>query len=170
MKKRAPDSPRTAGLVIGWGNELLGDDAAGRRVARAVEAEGMPEVDVIDIHQLTPEVALHLARAERAIFVDACAGVKDGAILVERIYPAEGNDHPGVGHTGRPEDLLAMAATLYGAQPEAWLIAVPARSFEVNEPLSEDAEAGVRDAVTAVKRLLARGRITGQAGPAPSSA
>ena len=161
MKKRAPDSPPAVGLLIGWGNELLGDDAAGRRVAQAVEAEGVPGVDVIDIHQLTPEVALHLTRADRAVFVDACPEVKDGAILVERIYPSEGAKHPGVGHTGRPEDLLAMTAELYGAQPEAWLIAVPARSFEASEPLSECAETGVRDAVTAAKRLLTRERPTG---------
>jgi len=161
MKKRAPDSPPAAGLLIGWGNELLGDDAAGRRVAQAVEAEGVPGVDVIDIHQLTPELALRVAETHRVIFVDACPAVQDGAIRVEPIYPGEGDDRPGVGHTGRPEDLLAMAAMLYDAQPEAWLIAVPARSFETGEPLSDSAGAGVRDAVEAAKRLLARGNTPG---------
>lgn len=161
MRKHAPSSSRTAGLVIGWGNELLGDDAAGRRVAQALEADAPPGVEVIDIHQLTPELALRVAETHRVIFVDACPAVQDGAIRVEPIYAGEGNDQPGVGHTGRPQDLLAMAATLYGAQPEAWLIAVPACSFEAGEPLSESAEAGVRDAVEAARRLLARGNIAG---------
>ncbi|MFP4193114.1 MAG: hydrogenase maturation protease [Candidatus Hydrogenedentota bacterium] len=161
MKKRAPNASGTAGLVIGWGNELLGDDAAGRRVAQALEAEGAPGVEVVDIHQLTPELALRIAETHRVIFVDACSTVKDGAIRVEPIYAGEGNDQPGVGHTGRPQDLLAMAAALYEAHPEAWLIAVPARSFEACEALSDTAEAGVRDAVEAAKRLLARGPVSG---------
>ena len=161
MKRRAPNATRTAGLLIGWGNELLGDDAAGRRVAQAVEAEAADGVEVVDIHQLTPELALRVAETHRVIFVDACPTTQDGFIHIEPIYASEGGGQPGVGHTGRPHDLLAMAAELYGAQPEAWLIAVPARSFEPGEPLSESAEAGIQDAVEAAKRLLARGNIDG---------
>ena len=151
-------------LVIGWGNELLGDDAAGRRVAQALEEESLPGVEVVDVHQLTPELALRLVGTACVIFVDACPAAEHQGIQLQRLAATEpGEHHAGVGHTGRPEGLLAMADELYGARPEAWLVAVPARSFEPGDPLSETVRAGIVDAVEAVKRL-ARG--DGAAGAA----
>jgi Ni,Fe-hydrogenase maturation factor len=54
------NSLQSAILVIGYGNELRGDDAIGQWVARAVAA-----------HQLTPELAEDLAHTDYAVFVDA---------------------------------------------------------------------------------------------------
>src|SRR5947208_15429626 len=58
-------------LVVGYGNELRGDDAAGPRIAREVAAWGLPQVRTLAAHQLTPELAAELAHADAAIFVDA---------------------------------------------------------------------------------------------------
>src|SRR5262245_30725916 len=56
-------------VVVGYGNELRGDDAVGPRVAQAVAAWDLPGVCGLAIHQLTPELAEILAAAARAIFV-----------------------------------------------------------------------------------------------------
>src|SRR5690349_11507086 len=58
-------------LVIGYGNDLRGDDAVGQRVAMAVARWRRPGVMAIAAHQLTPELATWLVRAKFAIFVDA---------------------------------------------------------------------------------------------------
>src|SRR5690242_2835552 len=58
-------------VVIGYGNDIRGDDAAGPLAARAVAAWGAPGVRALAAHQLTPELAEALAAAELAIFVDA---------------------------------------------------------------------------------------------------
>ena len=60
-------------LVIGYGNELRGDDAVGPEVARCVAEWRRPEVVGIAVHQLTPELAVALSEVAVVIFVDACA-------------------------------------------------------------------------------------------------
>lgn len=153
---------KSATLVIGWGNDLLGDDAAGRCVAREVAARNRPDVEALDVHQLTPELALYIAKAKTVIFVDADAAAEQDAIRMERIFPAHTADRAAAGHTGRPEDLLAMAESLYGMRPEAWLIAVPARSFEPGEALSGITRTGIRDAVDAIEKHLNDNHLKGR--------
>ncbi len=154
--------PGAATLVIGWGNDMLGDDAAGRCVAREIAERNVPDVEALDVHQLTPELALYIAKAKTVIFVDADAAAEQDAIRMERVLPAHTADRAAPGHTGRPEDLLAMAESLYGMRPEAWLIAVPVRSFEPGEALSPVTRAGIRDAVDAIENLLNDHHLKGQ--------
>src|ERR1017187_6668201 len=73
-------------LIIGYGNPLRGDDAFGWRVAeRLLELNHDPAVEILCLHQLTPELMDPLSRADFAIFIDACAGGKPGAIAERRI-------------------------------------------------------------------------------------
>jgi Ni,Fe-hydrogenase maturation factor len=58
-------------VVIGYGNDLRGDDALGPLAATAVAEWDMPGVQAIAAHQLMPELAEPLAQADLAIFVDA---------------------------------------------------------------------------------------------------
>ena len=71
-------------LVIGYGNELRGDDAAGPRVAAAVEQWQIPDVRVLIRHQLTPELADPIASSGLVIFVDAALDA-EGGVRVERM-------------------------------------------------------------------------------------
>lgn len=68
-------------LLIGYGNDLRSDDAAGLRVSDAIAQGAAPfgsiaswrlaNVSTFCVHQLTPELAEILAKADIAIFVDA---------------------------------------------------------------------------------------------------
>src|ERR1043165_3956952 len=58
-------------LVIGYGNELRGDDAAGPEVARSIAELQLPGVEVLVRPILTPELADNVAQAATVIFVDA---------------------------------------------------------------------------------------------------
>ena len=66
-------------LVIGYGNELRGDDGIGPRVAEAVAARNHPGVRVRIVCQLVPELAAELAEARTVIFVDALMDPDGGA-------------------------------------------------------------------------------------------
>jgi hydrogenase maturation protease len=146
-------------LVIGYGNELRGDDGAGPRVARAVQGWGLPGVRALALHQLTPELAEDLAGARVAVFVDAAADADPAG--PRRLSPGGGN---ALGHICDPGTLLALARGLFGRSPPAWLITVPARSFAPGEGLSETARAGVRRALPEVARLTRGGASTGPTG------
>src|SRR5436305_5490516 len=63
--------PRGTVVVIGYGNTLRGDDAAGPRAARAVASWDLPGVIAKAVPQLTPELAELVAAAHLAVFVDA---------------------------------------------------------------------------------------------------
>jgi hydrogenase maturation protease len=140
-------------IVIGYGNELRGDDAAGPRIARAVAAWGLPGVRALAIQQLAPELAADLAQADCAIFVDAYQAETHTARAevraLDRLASASST-----WHTGDPRQLLALTQAVYGRAPRAWLVAVPAVGFEYGAPLSPAAQAGVESGLAIARDLI----------------
>jgi Ni,Fe-hydrogenase maturation factor len=163
--------------VIGYGNDLRGDDALGPLAATAVAAWDMPGVQALAVHQLMPELAEALAEADLAIFVDARVptparkreqlsphlpawerGVGGGGgggeefVSVQPIEPAAAD--AALGHTGDPHALLALTKALYDRSPLAWSITVPARSFAFGAGLSPAAERGLAAALQQISDLI----------------
>lgn len=56
-------------------------------------------------------------------------------------------------HHAAPAALLRLAREAYGAEPEAWLIALGGSSFEIGEGLSKQAERAVSRAIEEVLRI-----------------
>jgi hydrogenase maturation protease len=144
----------TESLIIGFGNESRGDDAAGPEVARRIAALELPNVRVLVAHQLTPELAEPLSTAERAYFVDArCEELGSAAESpIERIEPSEAGSF--ASHSLSPAQLLALSQVLYGRAPRAWMVAVDAVQFHAAEPLSPSARRRVDEAVAALKESI----------------
>ena len=140
-------------LVIGYGNDLRGDDAAGPRAAAQVDAWSLPGVEVRTLHQLTPELADPLAAADRAIFLDAHPARTGASVRVQHLHPAVPTAR--LPHTCDPQGLLALARDAVGRWPEAWWITIPATDFAFGAPLSPLAKRGIADALATVRRLLA---------------
>ena len=67
-------------LIIAYGNPLRSDDGVGWIVAEELRRRlASPEVEVLQLQQLLPEVAESVSRAETVIFVDAsCDGEPGG--------------------------------------------------------------------------------------------
>ena len=158
--------------MIGYGNDLRGDDAVGPLAAAAVAAWGLPGVQTLVVHQLLPELAEALAAADLAIFVDArvlaaalgqgqpgLAGAGKEAVAVHPVEPAAGDLLSG--HTSDPQALLALAVALYGRCPPAWSITVPARGFEFGAGLSPAARRGLAVALAHVRGLIREKRPLG---------
>jgi hydrogenase maturation protease len=147
------DSPGEAGvLVIGYGNTLRGDDAVGPCVAEAAAAWSVEGVCTLSVAQLVPELAALIATARLVVFVDACQGMPCETVAVERIVPEKSKTPSG--HSSDPAGLLGLAQSLYGRCPAAYLIAVPAAECGLKEGLSPVAQAGVRQALAVVNRLI----------------
>jgi hydrogenase maturation protease len=139
-------------LLIGYGNELRGDDAAGPRVASAIEKLGLPGVRVLVRHQLTPELSEPISQARAVIFVDAA---RAGEGTEVRVTPLEVPVEARVdAHHSDPGALLCMAGDLFGRAPSAWLVTVPACDFGFGASLSPLAERGVAAALVAVQKLV----------------
>lgn len=145
-------------LVIGYGNQLLCDDAIGPRIADEVAIWRLPQVKSLTVQQLTPELAGELANTETVIFIDACRLDSDQAVRVTQIAPrgmeTTGSTVPSMGHTCDPRSLLALTHSVYGYHPQAWWVEVRAIEFAVGEHLSTTAEKGIVKALDAIQELI----------------
>lgn len=171
----APWSPVAGGtehvglLVVGYGNELRGDDGAGRAVADRIDELGLQGVTVRSIIQLVPELAVDLAAADRAVFVDADVAVS--SLVFRRIEPGDAEpgdamaDPDGFGRPGAtthhttPVSLLRLAATA-GARvpPLVEQLSLPATEFELGAPMSAVTAAAVDQAVGLIVERVAPGQ------------
>ncbi len=138
-------------LVIGYGNELRGDDGVGPKVAAAVAAWKQAGVRALICHQLTPELAHDIAAARAVIFVDAALPAVAPTVQVRAIAPADAAQLRA--HTSDPPALLALAQTTFGRTPPAWTITVPAVNFDFGERLSPLAEQGMAAALEHIRSL-----------------
>lgn len=143
---------RPVSLVIGYGNELRSDDGVGPSTARAVGKLPVEGVQVLEAHQLTPELAEPIAKADRVIFIDATLAGSPGEVTVQPLAPADLTGP--MGHLSRPDQLLALAKAVFGHAPTAWLVTITVQSLELGEKLTLPAQRGAEAAVDAIRRLL----------------
>lgn len=141
-------------LVIGYGNELRSDDAAGLKVAEAAAGWKLPELRTLVCQQLTPEMAEAISEANAVVFVDAAVNPEDPSVQAFRIGPLDKGPH--ATHTGDPRGLLALAKQAFGHCPPAWLISVPGERFDFGEGLSPLAAEGMATAEERLREICAR--------------
>jgi hydrogenase maturation protease len=142
-------------LIVGYGNPLRGDDAFGWRVAeRLLELPHDAEVEILCLHQLTPELMDPLSRADFAIFIDAAATGVPGDLIERRIDPASAAGGAFT-HHATPEALLCGARTLYDHAPEAVMISVTGAEFSLGAELSPTLNNRVEGVIAAVSRMAA---------------
>lgn len=143
-------------LIVGYGNPLRGDDGVGWVIAgRLATDPRFADTEVLQRHQLTPELALDFSRAEVVVLVDARAGVPAGSVASERVDPASANGTTLSHHLG-PASLVGLASQLYGRAAEVHVVSVGAGTLEVGEGLSPAAEAAVAGAIDRIAGIVAR--------------
>jgi hydrogenase maturation protease len=136
-------------LVIAFGNPLREDDGAAWAVAEALE--GRHGLDVMRVHQLTPELAEVVSTASRVVFVDAARGEAAGEVRRQQVTAA---DEAWTGtHTLDPARLLALCRALYGRAPRASVVSIAGARFGFGSELSPAVRRAVR---AAARRVLGR--------------
>jgi hydrogenase maturation protease len=143
-------------LVVGYGNPLRGDDGIGWVIAgRLATDPRFAGTEILQRHQLTPELALDVSRADFVVLVDARSGPPAGSIAIERVDPAHVSGTTWSHHLG-PVSLVALAGELYGRAAEVQVVSVGVDSLEVGEGLSPAVEAAVEDAIDTIAGLVRR--------------
>jgi hydrogenase maturation protease len=151
MPTNVPSHPT---LVIGFGSTLRGDDGAGPAAAERIEAKQIQGVHVIACHQLTPELADPVSRAQRVIFLDASIDLPEGEVRVSRLEPDA--PHQLMAHVTSPGGLLQLSQSVFQASPEAWMVEIPVVEMGISETLSPEAEKAVNQAVEKVVELISQ--------------
>lgn len=130
-------APDPALLIVGYGNTIRGDDAAGPLAARELHKRGFT---AIVAQQLTPEFAEPLSQANHAIFIDSDASLAPGVIRATIVQPALEPALSGIlEHHATPAALLLLSRQIYGRAPHACLIGIGPESYDLGRPLSSPA-------------------------------
>jgi len=140
-------------LILGYGNPLRGDDGVGwHAVHRLRERSAELDADVMSCHQLTPELAEAVSRAERVIFIDARVGPTPGTVEVSEVA-AGAPEYPTFSHHLDAATLVALVQGLYGRAPEAWILAVTGESFAYTDQLSASVQSSLPELTRQVETL-----------------
>jgi hydrogenase maturation protease len=137
-------------LVICIGNKARGDDGAGRKVAELLDGRDLGETAIVSTPQLDVVMAEQVAHASHVIFVDAQRRTAP-SVLVDTLEPDTAHTNA---HAIDPAGLLALARTLYDADPGATLVTLAGPEMGHGEGLSETAEAASEEAASVVASLI----------------
>jgi hydrogenase maturation protease len=144
-------------LVVGYGEDLKGDSAAGLRVAETVARWQLPSVKAMAVSQLTPELVNSMAQADYVIFVDVCSQPGrarsfqlEPIVIGDRALRTVSSDT----HSYNLLTLLNLTKQLYGYAPLAWLLLIPSESFEPGKALSSTSQRGCDRALCSIGQFL----------------
>lgn len=140
-------------LVIGYGNELRGDDGVGPKVAAAVDALQLPGVQTLICQQLSPEHAEPVSQARVVVFVDAALDAPR-EVQFRKLEPAGSSQL--MAHAADPRTMLALARDVFGHCPEAWWLTIPAENTGFSEELSPSVRRGLEEAVKKIRALAVK--------------
>ena len=147
----------TAVLIVGYGNPLRTDDGLGWQAAHQLSADvedGQdPQVEVMAVHQLTPELGESIRDAGLVIFIDASHEGRPGTLTCA---PVEPDKIPSLslGHHLTPARLLACTQALFNASPPALVISVAGESFGYGEKLTTSVTAALPGVVRHVRECI----------------
>jgi hydrogenase maturation protease len=142
-------------VVVGYGNALRTDDGLGWYAAdRLANDPRLTGVNVLQRHQLMPELALDISAAALVVLVDASHGLPPGTFIVTQVERASDAATTWSHHLS-PASLVALAFELYGRAADVFLVSCGVESFEVGDRLSPAAEAALPRVVDAVVELIA---------------
>lgn len=149
-------------LLIGYGNDLRRDDGAGLILAEMIERVWQAQVVTVkrlSVHQLTPELALEIARPEvtAVVFADARAVISNTSEPRIQTQALKIDlKSPPLGHHLDPTTLLIYVNWLYNCQPPAWLVTVPGIDFGYGQGLSQMTQKALAVAQPVAIELLAQ--------------
>jgi hydrogenase maturation protease len=140
-------------LVICYGNPLRGDDGMAWQVAQQLLDLKLERLEVIAVHQLMPELSEMVAQASKVVFVDASLEPEPGGIVVRELEPCTPSKT--FTHHLAPENLLALAQTLYGARDcNALIVSVGVKNLECGVRLSAQVKRVIPKVLKLIRHIL----------------
>jgi hydrogenase maturation protease len=152
-------------LLFGYGNPDRGDDGAAYHIfrslfaAKKIDEEQIFSADVIHLNdrvdvifnfQLLPEYADLVAEYDQVVFIDAHTAEIEEEL---KLQPLEADfQHSPFTHHFSPSSCLAVAESLAGKAPEAWLLSIRGYEFGFDRHLSERTNQLVMQAIALLHR------------------
>lgn len=126
--------------ILGIGNRLRGDDAAGSIIAENLAAKGMTSFDSSTVPENFTG-ALRKAAPDTLIIVDACnIGIKPGEFRKVPLHKFENNDS----FNSHSPEIIELINYLHEFIPEILFIGIEPSSMELDTRLSHEVESGIK--------------------------
>jgi len=140
-------------IILAWGNISRGDDAAGPILAKRLQELNLVHLQIEEDLQLNIEHIMDLQAGIPVLFIDASCKPEEGCIL-ERISPAP--DSSISTHSISPSALLNLfEQTRQETAPDAFMLHVSGKSFELGEPVSQHTLTAIEQAWDCLQQLFA---------------
>lgn len=137
--------PKSNTLIIGIGNSGRRDDGLGWAFVNEIQNRMPDAFDFEWRYQLQVEDSELICDYRRIIFVDASTEEFMHGFSFSKCELAE--HYYFSSHAQNPETVVYLAATLYDAQPDAYMMAISGVEWELKEGLSERAIAHLQSAI-----------------------
>ena len=157
LKKTSQQQGKKQFLIVGCGNELRGDDAAGPLVAMTISNWQLDSVSSIAVNQLMPELIDALAHTNYAIFVESCAGTSHNhSVQIDPVVVTERCLRTTRCMAGQlsPQALLSLAKQSHRNSPQCWTIKIPTERFTFFKELSPIAKTGISQAIKTINQFM----------------
>lgn len=150
------DFPRV--LIAGVGNELLSDDGVGVHAVRALQAEPIPGVTMIDIGTAILHGLDYLESADRVLVIDATNGGQPPGTIY--LFDAEANERPKVVTSIHAMGLREAANLLLDGRrvPSIAVLGVEPLTFDYGMKLSCPVQASLPRVVSLARQTVLRWR------------
>lgn len=135
-------------LLVAIGNPLRGDDAVAQAALELIPPS--PGVETLSVNQLTPELSAQIATYDLVVFLDA--DLLASEVTLTPIEPAP--PPPSLTHVSAPEEILALARSLYAFTGRALACRLPITSLAPGEPLSPRARHSAAQAAQLLRQSL----------------
>lgn len=136
-------------IIVGFGNDLRGEDGFGIDVIKRLQNYNLPNTKLISTFQLTPELSLELKEATRLIFIDATYSDRNNYSLACNLKEYK---HDQLSHHISIRTILMILERLYNTKPEYELYSMFTNSF--NEIIDEkNYEKSIKEVVQFLKTV-----------------
>ena len=111
-----------------------------------------PDVTIVPCHQLTPDLAEPVQRADTVIFLDCARVGNTGDVRHREVIPEA--VPISLTHDLSPSALLALTSELYGVCPQAYLLTICGESYAPGEMLSPEVRRHLPELMEMAQRLI----------------
>jgi hydrogenase maturation protease len=142
-------------LIVAYGNPLRSDDGVAWHAAQILEqGRFSSQVEILCVHQLMPELAEAVSRADGVLFLDAAENGEPGEISCAPVIP-ESSEQPFT-HVFTPAQIIALCERVYGCWPSAFAVSIAGESFDHGDALSATLKNALPRLIETVEELIAR--------------
>ncbi|HLG40429.1 MAG TPA: hydrogenase maturation protease [Chitinophagaceae bacterium] len=137
-------------LLIGIGNSGRTDDGLGWKFIELVSKPELTNVDYEFRYQLQVEDVLLVSRYDKVVFIDASHAEFERGFKVQPCRAAQ--HYFFSSHIQSPETILYLAKEIYNKTPEAYLLAITGKKWELGTTLTREAGKNLQKAIEFFER------------------